>query len=285
MERFSKTHPPPTPRLKPRLHSEPYPTPPPHPHPSTYPPTARRNPPRLSHTMQPLAAPLAAPPTLPFLNRSHAGRLLANALRTLPKAPAPLVLALPRGGVPVAFEVAQSLRAPLDVWIVRKLGMPGHEELALGAIAPGGTQLLNTALVHSEHIAPETIEALVAHETLEMKRRHLAYRACPDEPEVQGHSVFLIDDGIATGATVRAAIASIRPRNPRRLILAVPLASRSVWSTLQHEVDIAITLCTPEPFYAVGAWYRDFHQTTDREVVDLLHRNRHSLQKAPLPPS
>jgi predicted phosphoribosyltransferase len=209
-----------------------------------------------------------------FQNRSEAGALLADELSHYAKRPNVVVLALPRGGVPVAFEVAKAIRAPLDVFIVRKLGTPGQPELAMGAIASGGVRVLNEAVVESLGIPASVIERVTAEEEEELKRREFAYRGCHAEPQVHGQTVILVDDGIATGATMRAAVRALNAQEPRRLVVAVPTVAPSTYEELREEVDEFVAIMTPEPFYGVGQWYEDFRQTSDEEVADLLARAR-----------
>jgi putative phosphoribosyl transferase len=208
----------------------------------------------------------------PFRDRREAGRRLAAELADYAGRPDVLVLALPRGGVPVAFEVARALAAPLDVFLVRKLGVPGHEELAMGAIATGGVRLLNEEVVRSLRIPPGVIERVAAIEGEELERRERAYRGNRPAPEVRGRTVILIDDGLATGASMRAAVAALRQQQPAKIVVAVPIAAPSTCEEFRDEVDETVCAVTPEPFYAVGLWYEDFSQTTDEEVHDLLAR-------------
>lgn len=207
-----------------------------------------------------------------FRDRADAGRMLAARLAAYAYRPDVLVLALPRGGVPVGYEVARALGTPLDVYIVRKLGVPGYEELAMGAIATGGAPVLNQEVVNSLHIPPSIIEAVAAREQRELERREHLYRGNRPPPEVRGRTVILVDDGLATGATMRAAIAALRRQQPARLVVAVPVASRETCDALRPEVDEVVCAMTPEPFHAVGLWYEDFAPTTDDEVRDLLDR-------------
>lgn len=207
-----------------------------------------------------------------FQDRIEAGQVLASELRTYANQPDVLVLALPRGGVPVAFEVAQALNAPMDVFLVRKLGVPGREELAMGAIASGGVRVLNRSVVEGLHIPDHVIAAVAAQEQQELERRVHSYRGNRPDPEVRGRTVILVDDGLATGATMRAAAAALRAQDPRRLVVAVPVAARETCEEFRDEVDEIVCAITPEPFYAVGVWYRDFSQTTDEEVHELLGR-------------
>ncbi len=181
-----------------------------------------------------------------------------------------VVLALPRGGVPVAYEVARSLNALLDVFVVRKLGVPGHEELAMGAIATGGTVVLNPRVVNGLGIADATIDDVVAAEALEVERRERAYRGERPPVDVKGRTVVLVDDGLATGSTMRAAIDAVRQQGPHRLVVAVPVAAAQTVEELRPAVDDIVVAETPSPFYAVGQAYADFSQTTDDEVRRLL---------------
>ena len=208
----------------------------------------------------------------PFRDRTEAGRLLAERLVDYANRSDVLVLALPRGGVPVAFEVAKALAAPLDIFLVRKLGVPGHEELAMGAIASGGVRVLNEDVVSYLRIAERVIDAVAEREQEELERRERAYRGERTALDLRGRSVILIDDGLATGSTMRAAVVAIRQQRPSRLVVAVPVAAESTCSAFRPEVDEIICARTPEPFYAVGLWYEDFSQTTDDEVRELLRR-------------
>lgn len=183
-----------------------------------------------------------------------------------------LVLALPRGGVPVAFEVACALNAPLDLFLVRKLGVPGHEELAMGAIASGGVRVVNENVTEYLGIAPEVIERAAAREQEELERRERAYRGERPALEVRGRTVLLVDDGLATGSTMRAAARALRMKDPARIVVAVPVASSESCGEFRTEVDDIICAATPEPFMGVGRWYEDFSQTTDDEVRDLFAR-------------
>ena len=183
-----------------------------------------------------------------------------------------VVLALPRGGVPVGYEVARKLNAPLDVFLVRKLGVPGHEELAMGAIASGGMRVLNDEIVIYLGISDKVIDRIAAVEQRELERRELAYRDNRPRPELKGRVVILIDDGLATGSTMRAAAESLRRHEPRRIVVAVPVSSRETCEELRSEVDEIVCAATPEYFQGVGLWYEDFVQTSDEEVRQLLRR-------------
>jgi putative phosphoribosyl transferase len=205
-----------------------------------------------------------------YRDRSEAGQVLATKLTKYADRQDVVVLALPRGGVPVAFEVAKALHAPLDVFLVRKLGVPGHEELAMGAIATGGVRVINEEVVRMLRIPDEVIDAVTAREQQELQRREHLYRDDLPPPDVQGRTVILIDDGLATGSTMRAAVAALRQQHPARIVVAVPVAAPSTCSELQAEVDEIICAYTPEPFYGVGFWYEDFSQISDKEVHDLL---------------
>ncbi len=207
-----------------------------------------------------------------YQDRVAAGRYLATKLTGYANQPDVIVLALPRGGVPVAFEVAEALHAPLDVFIVRKLGVPGHEELAMGAIATGGFRVLNEDVVHGLRIPSYVIDQVTAHELQELARREREYRDDRPPPDVRDKTVILVDDGLATGSTMRAAAMALRQQHPARIVVAVPVASPEACDELRSEVDNIVCATTPTPFYGVGAWYQDFAQTTDEEVHDLLQR-------------
>lgn len=209
-----------------------------------------------------------------FRDRNEAGRRLAEKLRAYANRPDVLVLALPRGGVPVAYEIARALGAPLDVFVVRKLGVPGYEELAMGAVATGGVGVLNDQLVQRLRIPEYVIEAVATREQQELARRERLYRGGRPPPEVRGRTVILVDDGLATGATMRAAIMALRKLQPARIVVAVPTASSETCEELKPEVDDIICAITPDPFLAVGHWYQDFSQTTDDEVRELLARRQ-----------
>jgi len=205
-----------------------------------------------------------------FHDRADAGRRLAEWLGKYKDRPDVLVLALPRGGVPVAFEVARALHAPLDVFLVRKLGVPGQEELAMGAIATGGVRVLNEEVVRALGIPEEWIEVVTTEAERELTRRERLYRDDRPPLDVHDRTVILIDDGLATGSSMRAAVAALRQLGPSRTVVAVPVAARETCEEFQAEVDEVVCAATPEPFRAVGLWYDDFSQTSDEEVHDLL---------------
>jgi predicted phosphoribosyltransferase len=207
-----------------------------------------------------------------FENRTDAGRQLAQALGAYAGRSDLIVLALPRGGVPVACEVARALKAPLDLLIVRKLGTPGNPELAMGAIASGGASVLNRDVVSIYRISDEVIENAAAKERQELARRERLYRGDRPYPDIENRCIIVVDDGIATGATMRAGLAALRQRNPACIVVAVPLAPVDTVERLRAEVDEVVCLTTPEPFFAVGQGYRDFSQTTDDEVREILTR-------------
>jgi predicted phosphoribosyltransferase len=210
-----------------------------------------------------------------YRNRNEAGKYLAAQLESYIDRNDVLVLALPRGGVPVAYEVAKVLRAPLDIFLVRKLGVPGHEELAMGAISTGGVRVLNPDVVDYLYIPRGVIDAVAKSELRELERRELAYRGDRPEPDVVGKTVILVDDGLATGSTMRAAAAALRQQNPARIVVAVPVSAPQTCDEYRMGVDEIICAMTPEPFMGVGRWYKDFSQTTDEEVRELLERAQH----------
>lgn len=209
-----------------------------------------------------------------FRDRAHAGRRLAERLGHYAGRPDVVVLALPRGGVPVACEVARALGAPLDVFLVRKLGFPGQEELAMGAIASGGARVLNRSLLARLHVPPETVDAVASREQRELGRQEYAYRGSAAPPTVRGKTVILVDDGLATGATMYAAAAALRSKDPARIVVAVPVGAASSCEEFGDLVDEVVCAETPEPFLAVGQWYDDFSQTEDEEVRQLLELSR-----------
>ena len=205
-----------------------------------------------------------------YRDRHDAGRKLAEQLRAYRDKDNVLVLGLPRGGVPVAYEVAISLHAPLDVYLVRKLGVPGHEELAMGAIATGGVMLLNREVIDELGIPDEVIRAVSLREWQELARRESLYRGASPPPEVSGKTAILVDDGLATGSTMRAAVAALKKQGPARIVVAVPVAAQQTCALLSNEVDEVVCPHTPDQFYAVGLWYHDFSPTTDEQVRNLL---------------
>jgi len=210
-----------------------------------------------------------------FRDRQEAGQLLAAELeKRLDGDRNVIVLGLPRGGVPVAAEIARRLNAPLDVFVVRKLGVPGHEELAMGAIATGGVRVVNDEVVSYLRVQPRTIDAVAEREGIELERRERAYRGSRPPLDVSGRTAILVDDGLATGSTMRAACAALRRLGPRRIVVAVPVAAQDTCREFAREVDLIVCLRTPEPFQAVGLWYEDFSQTTDEEVHALLTENQ-----------
>lgn len=209
---------------------------------------------------------------LPFLDRVAAGQALAAALESQ-RGKDVLVLALPRGGVPVAAEVAAALNAELDLMIVRKLGVPGHSELAMGAIASGGIRVLNSHVIASLRIQDTAIEAVARREQLELERREGAYRGRRPRPVIEGRCVILVDDGVATGATMRAAIAALRRQSPARIVVAVPVAPPDTVDRLRGEADEAVCLATPESFWAIGQFYVEFPQLSDDAVREQLARS------------
>jgi len=205
-----------------------------------------------------------------FRDRREAGRLLAQRLSAYKGRADLLVLALPRGGVPVAFEVARELEAPLDVLLVRKLGLPGHEELAIGAVATGGIRILDEDLLAQFGISEAMLGLIVEREQRELLRREQAYRGAAPPRDVRGKTVIVVDDGLATGSSMRAAALALRQRAPARLVVAVPVAPPSSCAALREQADDVVCARTPEPFAAVGQWYEDFGQTSDEEVCQLL---------------
>ena len=209
-------------------------------------------------------------PTIGFRDRREAGRVLASHFRKYAGRPNVVVLALPRGGVPVAYEVAKELGAPLDVFIVRKLGVPGYEELAMGAIASGGVRVLNESVVAQLPDAERALRHAIAHETRELERREAEYRDGRPAPDLRGKTVILVDDGLATGATMRAAVMALKQRQVARCVVGVPVSSPETCAEFRAEVDEIVCVITPEEFRAVGQFYEDFSQTTDEEVRELL---------------
>jgi putative phosphoribosyl transferase len=216
-----------------------------------------------------------------FRDRYHAGRRLAAALAPYAGRPNLLVLALPRGGVPVGYEVARALHAPLDIMLVRKLGVPGHEELAMGAIASGGVRVLSDEIIRMLGITDRVIATVAANEESELARRERAYRDNRPPPDVRGKTVILVDDGLATGSTMRAAAAALQTQHPERLVIAVPVAPQETCQSLLHDADDVVCATVPEPFFSVGNWYEDFSQTTDEEVRELLARASEAPEEVP----
>jgi predicted phosphoribosyltransferase len=219
-----------------------------------------------------------------FQDRRDAGRVLAGVLEDYRDQPDLMVVGLPRGGVPVAYEVATALGAPLDVFLVRKLGVPGREELAMGAIASGGAVVVNEDVVRGLDIGPEVIQRVAEREARELLRRERAYRDGLPPLDLRGKTVIVVDDGLATGASMRAAIQALRRYRPRRIVVAVPAAPQSTCQELTAIVDDVICATTPSPFYAVGASYWDFNQVTDEEVRDLLRAAQSTSAAATLAP-
>lgn len=215
-----------------------------------------------------------------FRDRKSAGRQLADDLGAYAGRDGLLVLGLPRGGVPVAFEVARQLGAPLDVFLVRKLGVPSQPELAMGAIASGGVRILNEDVVAELDITDDAIARVAAEEQEELERRQRAYRGDRREPDLRWRTVILVDDGLATGATMAAAVAAARADDPAELVVAVPVAARETCDAFRDSVDAVVCSITPEPFRAVGAWYEEFPQTTDEEVRALLERAEEPAREA-----
>lgn len=207
-----------------------------------------------------------------FANRTEAGQELASTLDAFRARTDVVVLALPRGGVPVGFEVARALGAPLDVFTVRKLGAPMNEEYAVGAIATGGTVAIDRNAVRALHVTEPTLKAIIDREGRELARRERIYRGDRPLPPLAGRTVIVIDDGLATGSTMRAAVAAIRTLAPARIVVAAPVASREAWAMLRQVADACVACVTPHPFFGVGAWYEDFTQTSDAEVIELLQR-------------
>jgi putative phosphoribosyl transferase len=207
-----------------------------------------------------------------YRDRFEAGAVLAGRLSGLAGRPDLLVLALPRGGVPVAFEVARRLGAELDAFVVRKLGVPGQEQLAMGAIASGGIRVLNESVIGALGIDQETIEAVAAKEQRELERREKLFRGDSPPPQIEDRTVVLVDDGLATGSTMLAAVRALRQQSPARVIVAVPVAAPETCEMMEAEADDVVCAATPEPFHAVGLWYEDFEQTSDEEVRELLER-------------
>jgi putative phosphoribosyl transferase len=215
-----------------------------------------------------------------FLDRVDAGRRLSAELTRYAGRGDVLVLGLPRGGVPVAYEIALALDVPLEVFVVRKLGLPGHEEFGIGAIASGGVRVVDEAVLRSYGVDPETLDRITDRERRELERRERVYRDDRPFPVIRDRTVILVDDGLATGSTMRAAVAALRAEDPREIVIAVPVGAPETCATIQTIADTVICLETPDPFYAVGLWYEDFDQTEDDAVHDLLER----AAARPVPP-
>lgn len=216
-----------------------------------------------------------------FKDRAEAGRFLAQKLAQYAARPDVVVLAVPRGGVPVAYEVAQALKAPLDVFVVRKLGLPGFGECAMGAIATGGIRVLNENVISYLRIPAEVVDEITEMELDELERRERLFRGTRAPVDITGQTVIIVDDGLATGSTMRAAVKALRKQNPKNIVVAVPVGARETCDSFSEEVDtIAVCAITPEPFNAVGLWYRDFSQTTDAEVQQFLRKAQHTKAAA-----
>jgi len=207
-------------------------------------------------------------------NRREAGRLLARELQRYANRSDVVVLGLPRGGVPVAYEVAKALNVPLDVFVVRKLGLPGHEEFAIGALASGGLRVLNVPVIRAYGISEDELATAIEREQRELERRERAYREDRKPPDLYGKTVILVDDGLATGSSMQAAVMALKKAQPDRVIVAVPVAPRETCDALREIADEVVCALTPEPFRAVGLWYQDFDQTSDEEVTKLLESAR-----------
>jgi len=212
-----------------------------------------------------------------FKDRTAAGQMLAERLLAYTSRPDVLVLGLPRGGVPVAFEVRNVINAPLDVLVVRKLGVPHHEELAMGGIASGGVRILNQQIIAQENISNEAIARITLQQQRELERRERLYRGDKPFPDLRGSTVILVDDGLATGATIRAAVMAVRKQQPGKIVVAVPVAAADTCERLAKLVDEIVCISTPNPFFSVGIWYQKFPQTTDEEVCELLAKAANSL--------
>jgi predicted phosphoribosyltransferase len=218
-----------------------------------------------------------------FRNRSEAGRRLAAELHAYANRADVIVLALPRGGVPVGFEVASALQAPLDVFIVRKLGLPWHEELAMGALASGGVQVLDRDVLRIARVSETDVQRVIEVEQVELERRERQYRGLRRFPDLTGRTVILVDDGLATGSTMRAAVAAVRKKGPARVVVAAPVAAPEICDAFRDIADDIVCAETPEPFEAIGLWYDDFSQTTDDEVHELLARSRETYEQLASP--
>lgn len=212
-----------------------------------------------------------------FRDRRDAGRILVSELLHYANQSDVIILALPRGGVPVAYEVALALNVPMEIFIVRKLGLPGHEELAIGAIASGGIRVVNEDIIRMLKISEEVIDRVAQRELQELRRREQLYRGDHPAPEIRDRIAILIDDGLATGASMRAAVAGLRAQSPKRIVVAVPTAAPETCADFKAEVDEVVCAITPEPFLGVGKWYEDFSQTTDEGVGLFLEDSRRQL--------
>ncbi len=210
----------------------------------------------------------------PYADRHQAGNVLAEELKSYANESQVIVLALPRGGVPVGARIAEALGAPLDVILVRKLGLPGNEELAMGAIATGNARVMNDDVVRFERVSESTIERVIEKERKELERREKNYRGDRPLPDLEGHTVILVDDGLATGATMQAAIQVVRQQLPKKIVMAVPVAPRDTLEKIREEADEVVCPSVPSSFMGIGQWYQDFGQTSDREVKDLLEQAR-----------
>ncbi len=216
-----------------------------------------------------------------FQNRTDAGQFLAEKLSEYANRSDVVVIGLPRGGVPVAYEVARKLHAPLDIFVVRKLGVPGHQELAMGAIASGGVRVLNDDVLSYLNIPEDIIELVVESEQRELERREFEYRGDRRALDLRNRIVIIVDDGLATGSSMRAAVRAVREQHPSKIVVAVPVGARETCDSFKREADtVAVCAITPEPFRAVGAWYSDFSQTTDEEVRKLLARSGQTKKAA-----
>lgn len=213
----------------------------------------------------------------PYRNREQAGRVLGERLKTYANRSDVIVLALPRGGVPVGAEVSVALRAPLDVFVVRKLGTPGQPELAMGAIASGGVRVLNEEVVGALQLSSEAIERVAEAEQRELERRERLYRGARPFPDLTDQVVIIVDDGLATGSTMRAVVQAVRQHRPAKVVVAVPAGAPDTCADLREEADEVVCAMTPQPFYAVGLWYEEFEQTSDQQVRDLLERSSREL--------
>ena len=214
-----------------------------------------------------------------FKDRRDAGRKLAQYLTRYTNRPDVVVLALPRGGVPVAFEVAGALHTPLDIFLVRKLGIPGHEELAMGAIASGGLRVLNEDIVGALNVPNAVLDVVTRRERAELERRERAYRGGRPPLDIRGKTVILVDDGLATGSSMRAAVAGLRAQQPAQIVVAVPTAAPETCEAFENEVDDVVCAVTPQPFFSVGTWYEDFSQTSDEEVRRLLEEASQTVRQ------